>query len=98
MKIEIDLPEIEGYEYTGEYRFPKEGEKFVSGGLGGKARAYCDMSEKRLILKKKAPVYPYVIVCGEKFVGMEALRDAIKMIDSDTIFASELKALRGLVE
>ena len=23
MKIEIDLPEIKGYEYTGEYRAPK---------------------------------------------------------------------------
>lgn len=26
MKIEIDLPEIEGFEYTGEYRIPVKGE------------------------------------------------------------------------
>jgi len=26
MKVEVDLPEIEGYEYTGEYREPKKGE------------------------------------------------------------------------
>jgi len=26
MKVEIELPEIEGYEYTGEYRVPRKGE------------------------------------------------------------------------
>ena len=26
MKVEIELPEIEGYEYTGEYRCPRAGE------------------------------------------------------------------------
>lgn len=26
MKVEIELPEIEGYEYTGEYRTPRKGE------------------------------------------------------------------------
>jgi len=26
MKIEIDLPELEGFEYTGEYRKPNDGE------------------------------------------------------------------------
>ena len=29
MKVEIELPEIEGYEYTGEYRCPKKGEYFL---------------------------------------------------------------------
>ncbi len=29
MKVEIDLPEIEGYEYTGEYRSPEHGEAFI---------------------------------------------------------------------
>ena len=29
MKVEIELPEIEGYEYTGEYRFPIVGEYFL---------------------------------------------------------------------
>ena len=29
MKIEIDLPEIKGYEYTGEYRPPRNDEWFL---------------------------------------------------------------------
>ena len=29
MKVEIELPEIEGYEYTGEYRGVEEGEYFL---------------------------------------------------------------------
>jgi len=31
MKVEIDLPEIDGFEYTGEYRKPKKGEWYYSG-------------------------------------------------------------------
>jgi len=31
MKVEIDLPEIDGFEYTGEYREPKKGEWYYSG-------------------------------------------------------------------
>ena len=31
MKIEIDLPEIEGFEYIGEYRIPEEDEWFLYG-------------------------------------------------------------------
>ena len=31
MKLEIDLPEIEGYEYTGEFRCPKAGEYYLDG-------------------------------------------------------------------
>ena len=34
MKILIDLPEIEGFEYTGEYREPKGGEPFMMEGEG----------------------------------------------------------------
>ncbi len=29
MKIEIELPEIEGFSYTGEYRQPKLGESYI---------------------------------------------------------------------
>jgi len=32
MKIEIELPEIEGYEFTGEYRDPKMNEYYLDGG------------------------------------------------------------------
>lgn len=30
MKVEIELPEIDGYEYTGEYRCPKYGEYYLA--------------------------------------------------------------------
>lgn len=30
MKVEIDLPKIDGFEYTGEYTIPKEGEFHLS--------------------------------------------------------------------
>ena len=30
MKVEIDLPHIEGYYYTGEFRVPKEGERYLN--------------------------------------------------------------------
>ena len=29
MKIEIELPEINGYEYTGEYREPAKGDSYL---------------------------------------------------------------------
>lgn len=31
MKVTIDLPEIEGYEYTGEYRDPRDKESYLDG-------------------------------------------------------------------
>lgn len=31
MKVEIDLPEIEGFEYTGEWRSPLKGEWYTHG-------------------------------------------------------------------
>ena len=56
MKITLDLPEIEGYEYTGEYRRAQKFEPYESNGVGiinaPKATQNCFH-----ILKKKAPKY-----------------------------------------
>ena len=32
MKIELDLPEVPGYEYTGEYRSPLAGDMYYDDG------------------------------------------------------------------
>ena len=84
MKIELDLPEVPGYEYTGEYRSPKLDEPFKAGagvrfGSGG-------MSAEFPILKKKAPKYS---VIGEghalfkTYVEIKALEDLIKLAQTD---------------
>jgi len=57
MKVEIELPEIEGYEYTGEYRVPRKGEYtlgFTS--LTVCSIKYdCSMNGSSHILKKVKP-------------------------------------------
>ena len=52
MKITLDLPEIEGYEYTGEYRLPLKGEEVAIGHMHTKFGCY-DCSVSYFILKKK---------------------------------------------
>jgi len=55
MKVEIDLPEIEGYEYTGEFRKPSGGDYFLTEG-GHYCRyvsAVCGLVGLRPILRKK---------------------------------------------
>ena len=45
MKITLDLPEIEGYEYTGEYRLPLKGEEVAIGHMHTKVGCYdCSVS------------------------------------------------------
>lgn len=59
MKIEIELPEIEGYEYTGEYRKPKEMEHYVDlDGRPFQRGSFIpeeDEEDKHLILRKLKP-------------------------------------------
>ena len=50
MKIEIELPEIEGFEYTGEFRKPKDGEYFKADVLG--VQKGNGVKVNRLILRK----------------------------------------------
>ena len=84
MKIELDLPEVPGYEYTGEYRSPKLDEPFKAGagvrfGSGG-------MSAEFPILKKKAPKYS---VIGEghalfkTYVEIKALADLVRLAQTN---------------
>jgi hypothetical protein len=81
MKIELDLPEIEGYEYTGEYRNVKEGEAFSE--EGSAVVAMLDDDCQYPILKRKAPKY-LVIPCdgniyGKTLVEIKALKDLIRL-------------------
>ena len=52
MKVEIDLPEIEGYEYTGEYRPPKDGECYLGREHTAK-KATFNYDDRHLILRHK---------------------------------------------
>jgi len=57
MKIEIDLPVIEGYEYTGEYRLPKEGEWYLycCENMALKAALSFKENERHILKKIEAP-------------------------------------------
>ena len=57
MKIELELPEIPGYEYTGEYRPPKAGEWFCAGD-GTATRAWHNFTSCHPILRKVEPSKP----------------------------------------
>jgi hypothetical protein len=57
MKVTLDLPEVEGYEYTGEYRKPVTGEYWL-GEVGGVVLEGCEaVTGNYFILKKKKPEY-----------------------------------------
>jgi hypothetical protein len=85
MKIELDLPEIEGYEYTGEYRPPQKNEFFSEEGKAVLSRhdSSCDYP----ILKKKAPKYytmdTHNILGRIKLVEIKALEDLIALAQTD---------------
>ena len=59
MKIEIELPEIEGFSYTGEHRVPKEEEWFIDlDGSPFRRGAFIpegDEEDRYLILRKLKP-------------------------------------------
>jgi len=93
MKIELDLPEIEGFEYTGEYRHATKGEMVCCAFSSQPFKVSSGKTEAHfLILKKKAPEYKTItrgdflelsghIDLREKFVEIKALEDAIRIID-----------------
>ena len=83
MKIEIELPEVPGYEYTGEYRAPNSDDWFLDG--TGKPYQYQTSNYEGRppfpILKKKAPVYK---IMGTEdgigvFVEIRALKDIMEL-------------------
>ena len=78
MKVKLDLPDIEGFEYTGEYRMSKTGEYISVGGhvITSQGHAY-----EYPILKKKAPIYN---ILGQEegmgiFVEIRALKDIMEL-------------------
>ena len=94
MKITLDLPDIEGFEYTGEYRTPVKDEYFANGEAAKLATVHaCHYP----ILKKKEPEYKVFKIgkntdggeylnidksiqgCGGALVSINALEDLYKI-------------------
>ena len=100
MKIELDLPEIEGFEDQAEYRYAKSGEY----ALGEKDNAYMldetsDLLCKYIILKKKAPVYEtYESPVNGKWVKINALEDALVIIEDLAVSEEDRVVMRALKE
>lgn len=86
MNVQIDLPDVSGFEYTGEYRVPKKGEWFLCCENLSALEAQGGWTSFRPILKKKAPVYKVTMVdTGRelfKYVEMKALEHAMRIINS----------------
>jgi hypothetical protein len=55
MKVEIELPEIPGYEYTGEFRTPRECEVVLAPHSACVMAAGRDWVERRIILRPLPP-------------------------------------------
>ena len=88
MKITLDLPEIEGYEYTGEYRIAEPMEYFME------ELQAVRFSDERTdsdypILKKKAPKYETTY--NGAYVEIKALEHAIAIIDSHYNWSADLR-------
>jgi len=80
MKVLIELPEIEGFGYTGEYRKAKEGEWFL-GATGEPIEASPMMCEPRPLLKKIELKYNSYFMNGNEYVEIKALEDTLKLLD-----------------
>lgn len=86
MKIELDLPEIEGFEYTGAYRTAEIGEYVLIHDHVIECQGH---SYEYPILKKKAPKYKTVSYAdcvgdnGCKYVEIKALEELIKLAQTD---------------
>lgn len=88
MKVEIDLPEIEGYEYTGDYRKPNPGEHVAWGvcGCAFKAYEYSEQPESCFILRKKR----WRAEQGERYWFLNARLMVERMIEFRDEFDDEL--------
>jgi hypothetical protein len=100
MKIELDLPEIEGYEYTGEYRIVEADDYYLEATNEavfqptncGKTRGYYP------ILKKKAPKYKLLSHKQSikdddviEYVEIKALEDALKLMHGRTLNVDDMR-------
>ncbi len=92
MKVEIDLQEIEGFEYTSEYRTPKVGEYILIAGSVITAQGH---TYEYPILKKIEPEYKTTSACYTldagiggyqvEFVEIKALEDLLGVLDTTII-------------
>jgi len=110
MKIELDLPEIEGFEPDEgkQPRYPKEGEWFLTDMDSGRAEMaehdFCSMT--CIILKRKEPVYKTTTVdAGRelfKCVEIKAVEDALEFIERLSLMnvndVAKVKALKELIK
>ena len=57
MKVSVELPEIEGYEYTGEFRAPQYGENYLNTlnlpSISMTISSGCESEPKAIILRPK---------------------------------------------
>ena len=98
MKVTIDLPEIEGFEYTGEYRGPNKGEHYYDEGKQLVAQAARHAACP--ILKKKAPVYKtyHAFQSDVRFVELKALEAALNLVSFELSGTEDYKALKELIK
>jgi hypothetical protein len=108
MKIELDLPEIEGYEYTGKNRQAK-GEHFLTSGnrVGFQPTPLGYTIGHYPILKKKAPKYKTItpasylqqsgcIDFSAEYVEIKALEDALELSSGMTMNADDIAIYKEL--
>jgi hypothetical protein len=97
MKIELDLPEIEGYEYTGEHRIAEAGDYYLE--ASNEAVFQPPNCGKTIghypILKKKAPKYATFTSTHPfhecEFVEIKALEDALKLMHGRTLNVDDMR-------
>ena len=91
MKVEIDLQEIEGFEYTSEYRTPKVGEYILIAGSVITAQGH---TYEYPILKKIEPEYQVIWINkhagseGQSVVPIKALDDALFILGKHMLMLS----------
>lgn len=84
-KVTIDLPDIDGYTYTGELRKPQEGEYYLHANwqFGAIKAGFCPPPARRYILKKSrwrasyCKIYYYV----DSDLVVEAITDRRSSVD-----------------
>jgi hypothetical protein len=106
MKVTLDLPDIEGYEYTGEYRIAEPMEYFMEELQAARLSEYRTDSEYP-ILKKKAPKYKTItpasylqesghIDLSAEYVEIKALEDALELSSGMTMTENDIAIYKEL--
>ena len=82
MKIELDLPEIEGFEYTGAYRTAEIGEYILIHDHVIECQGH---SYEYPILKKKAPKYDVIkkSTFDKTYIELKALKDLVELAQTN---------------